>query len=282
MIYTIHSDNLTVSCHSQGAEMVSLQFQNKEWIWQAQYPWKRYAPILFPIVGKLKNNQYSYNNLWFSMPQHGFARDMEWICTKHQNNLIEFELTDNEHTFKMYPFYFSLIVQYQIVQDSLKIQFIVFNPYYKTLPFSIGYHPAFYTKEGIEHYNIQFFPSQNTYHRTLLNEGLLTSYEERLQVIDNTLYLNENMFDKDAIILKNTNINTIILRNQATGESVQISSLCKHWGIWSKCKHFVCIEPWMGIADDTDSTGNILEKESIILLEPYQQWKWNIEIKILH
>ncbi len=284
MIYTLKNNHLEITANSSGAELISLIYKEKELLWQAKDPWKRHAPILFPIVGKIKNNRYIYKHQTFALPQHGFVRDKEWLCTLCQNNTIEFELIDDDISFQQYPFYFSLIVRYKLEQSALNISFNVFNPYHYYLPFSIGYHPAFNTNGNRHSCYLKIISNHNTLERTLLQDGLLTSEKEPLKMSKNMLFLNEELFVKDAIVLENTDIQEIILCNDEWNYEIQVKSLnCKNWGIWTKknCANFICIEPWMGIADKEDVSGIITEKKDIILLSPYQEWSWNIQIKVV-
>ncbi|HPQ09645.1 MAG TPA: aldose 1-epimerase family protein [Bacteroidia bacterium] len=281
MFYQIENNYLKVKFSSQGAEIVSIQYKNQELIWQALPVWKRHAPVLFPIIGKLKNDSYIYNSKIYSLPQHGFARDKEWINTFHSENLCEFELTDDEQTFQNYPFHFSLIIKYQLIQSSLKIHFHIFNPHHSVLPFSIGFHPAFNTFGNLNNCFIQFIPDKTFLYKTILKNGLLSNQKEKLLLENSTLYLNEDLFSNDAIVLENPDISAMILSNPEWNYSIKISpNGCKNWGIWTKCKDFICIEPWMGIADSESTSGNLLKKKDIILLLPYQHFDWYVDIDV--
>ncbi len=283
MDYIIENSFLRVKLNSKGAEITSIQYKDTELIWQGSEPWKRHAPILYPIVGKLKNNEYIYKGNKYSLPQHGFARATEWLCTLQTQTSIEFELTDNENTFIQYPFHFSLIVKYTVINTQLHISFIVFNPDHDPLPFNLGFHPAFNTFSKLNNCYLKIAPEKKFIQRTLLNNGLLSDKKDTLLLNNNTLYLNESLFDNDAIVLEHTLIEEIQLACNDWKYQININSRnCKNWGIWTKkqCSDFVCIEPWMGIADEEITNQNILQKKDIILLSPYESWRWNIQITI--
>jgi len=287
MIYTFSNKALEIKVNTKGAELISLLYKGKELLWQANEPWKRTAPILFPIVGKLKNNQYRYLNTIYTLEQHGFARDKEWLCTSlnAKQGKIQFELTDDEETFSKYPFRFSLISEYSFIDDnSIKIHFKVFNPHYNVLPFSIGLHPAFNTFNDLDNCRV-FFKGHSIplpLKRTLLKDGLLSDEKEIISD-EPTIKLQTCLFENDAIVLENTGINEMILSNKHWNYQISIKSDCKHWGIWTKAKYldFVCIEPWMGIADTINTNGDILNKKDIILLQAYQSFEWSVEIRVL-
>lgn len=287
MVYTLNNKTIALKVNTKGAELISLLYKGKELLWQANDPWKRTAPILFPIVGKLKNNQYRYLNAIYTLEQHGFARDKEWLCTSInvKQGKIQLELTDDDETFSKYPFHFSLITEYSFIDDnSIKIHFKVFNPHYNVLPFSIGFHPAFNTFNDLDNCKV-FFKGHSIplpLKRTLLKDGLLSDEKEIISD-DTNIKLQANLFENDAIVLENAGINEAILSNNNWNYQISIKSNCNHWGIWTKpkCTNFVCIEPWMGIADNLNTNGDILNKKDIILLEAYQFLEWDVEIRIL-
>ncbi|RME18964.1 MAG: aldose 1-epimerase family protein [Bacteroidetes bacterium] len=268
---------------TKGAELVSWQYQNHELIWNANEPWKRHAPILFPIVGKLLNDTYIYKNNTYHLTQHGFARDVQWLCTLHTNDTIEFELTDNDYTLQHYPFHFSLIILYKLIDTSLHLTFKVFNPSHKNLPFSIGYHPAFHLPHPIQHYFLKFYPPQKQIVSTLLHNGLITQQKNTIPLHNSALPLHTQLFDNDAIVLENTNISKIELYTPNENFSICIQSdKIKNWGIWTKprCQQFICIEPWIGIADSKNHNQQLEQKKDIVLLPPYQSFEWKIIIEI--
>lgn len=287
MVYTLNNKTIALKVNTKGAELISLLYKGKELLWQANDPWKRTAPILFPIVGKLKNNQYRYLNAIYTLEQHGFARDKEWLCTSInvKQGKIQLELTDDDETFSKYPFHFSLITEYSFIDDnSIKIHFKVFNPHYNVLPFSIGFHPAFNTFNDLDNCQV-FFKGHSIslpLKRTLLKDGLLSDEKEIISD-DTNIKLQANLFENDAIVLENAGINEAILSNNNWNYQISIKSNCNHWGIWTKpkCTNLVCIEPWMGIADNLNTNGDILNKKDIILLEAYQFLEWDVEIRIL-
>ncbi len=290
MEYSLQNKYLQLIVSTKGAEIVSLKHNNVELMWQAEKEWQRHAPILFPIVGKLKNNQYIINDKMYSLPQHGFARDREWLCTLHTNTTLQFELTDDDETFKMYPFYFSLLAEYELQENIVKITFKVFNPYHYVLPFSIGFHPAFNTFGKLDECTLKFNRRNKSLplQRTFLCEGLLSKQKEAISFInanEEKLSLSTPLFDNDALVFEDGGIESMGLENSSLDYSIQVSaSNCRNWGIWTKpgCNQFVCIEPWMGIADTTDHNGNFFNKKDIILLDAYRSWEWGVEIHILN
>ena len=115
--YQIKNHKMTLTVAEQGAEIRSVEVDGMERMWDANPAfWGRTAPILFPIVGALKDNSYQYEGETYSMSQHGFARDMEFTLTEQTEESLQFVLSDNSETYENYPFHFQLTVSYEIFE----------------------------------------------------------------------------------------------------------------------------------------------------------------------
>jgi galactose mutarotase-like enzyme len=69
--------NLIAQIDHLGAELCSLKNNQKtEYIWEGNIEFWGKHPVLFPIVGTLKNNIYQYKDKTYHLPRHGFARDI--------------------------------------------------------------------------------------------------------------------------------------------------------------------------------------------------------------
>ncbi len=109
MSLQIQNEQLIATFQTRGAELVSLKAKKTgiEYIWQGDPVfWSRHAPILFPIVGRLKNDQYKYQGQTYHLPQHGFARDQEFIVSEQSTEKISFLLKSSPDTKQNYPFDF--------------------------------------------------------------------------------------------------------------------------------------------------------------------------------
>jgi galactose mutarotase-like enzyme len=272
-IHTIKNNLLSISVNSIGAELTSLKSSDCELLWQADKKvWARYAPVLFPVVGKLKDDIYSYDGNQYSLSQHGFARDKEFTLIYKDEKSLEFELTASESTLAIFPFHFSLIIQYELNGNALSVSYRVFNPDNKDLLFSIGAHPGFscnrVPNENIHDYKLIFEPKQEL-HAQKLENGLITDNGYTLGLEENSLHLSVKLFDDDAIVLKDSQVNSVKLVSEKSKPVIKMN--CQGWpyfGIWAKrgSHSFVCLEPWYGIADHVNSTRDITKKEGIIRL----------------
>jgi galactose mutarotase-like enzyme len=73
---SISNDRLAVTVNEKGAELQSLQLDGREYLWQADPKfWSKRSPVLFPIVGELRDGKYLFAGKEYELPRHGFARD---------------------------------------------------------------------------------------------------------------------------------------------------------------------------------------------------------------
>ena len=276
MNYEIKNEFIKAKIKSFGAELNSLQKidEDLEYIWQGDSKyWNRHSPILFPIVGRLKNDSYTYQNQKYNMSQHGFARDKEFEVIKNEVDFIEFRLKSDEKTLEIYPFAFELYLSYKLEKSKLIVSYKVINKSDDKMLFSIGAHPAFNwtlkEDEKKEDYFIEFEDLKQTKRYFLNDLGLLYKKED-LKIIDNKIPLNEKLFKNDALVFNDVNIKIITLKNSNNENFVKLNfKNFPYLGIWSKPSGspFICIEPWFGIADDENSIQNFEEKKGLISLQ---------------
>jgi galactose mutarotase-like enzyme len=280
---TISNSNLTAQINHFGAELFSLKnSKNREFIWEGNPAfWGKHSPILFPIVGTLKNNSFRYKKSEYHLSRHGFARDIEFELIKKSDESATFSLISSIETKKMYPFDFELQICYSLVEKKLNIDYKVINKNEATIPFSIGAHPAFALPKLFEDYTLKFEHNEILTSYELEND-LLSDNFSTIKMIDNQVPLNYSLFEKDALIFKKLESKSItILENQNPLLRVRFDDF-PNLGIWTKVNApFLCIEPWLGYSDTVHSTGNILEKEGIQLLEAKKSKEFNFSIEIL-
>jgi galactose mutarotase-like enzyme len=280
---TISNSNLTAQINHFGAELFSLKnSENKEYIWEGNPAfWGKHSPILFPIVGTLKNNCFHYKESEYHLSRHGFARDMEFELIEKSENSAKFSLTSSEESRKVYPFNFELQICYSLEENKLNIYYKVINKNDAIMPFSIGAHPAFALPKLFESYALLFEHNEILTSYELEND-LLSDHFSTIEMIDNQVPLNYSLFEKDALIFKKLQSKSItILENQNPLLRVRFDDF-PNLGIWTKSNApFLCIEPWLGYSDTVHSSGNILEKEAIQLLEAKKSLECNFNIEIL-
>lgn len=289
VVYTLTNGIISLTVKSKGAEMTSIKNvkDGGEYLWQPQNTiyWQRQSPLLFPIVGKLKEGQYVANGVKYPMNQHGFVRDMEFDWIGKTDNQVIFWLKDNTESQKQYPYRFELRVIYTLIENKVSVRFLVTNNDPTVMHFSIGAHPAFKCplKEGdmFNDYYLEFEQNE-TINRNFLEGGLIGERVEPLLTNNNKLPLNVDLFREDAVIMKGLQSKSVTLKTNKHKKSVTISYPdFPYLAAWTQVNApFVCIEPWKGLADKTTSTGDIREKEGIISLEPGKKFECEYFISI--
>lgn len=265
----IHANGLSASIQLKGAELSQLSGENGEnlmWHVDDAY-WNRCAPVLFPIVGKLKNDSYHWNKQSYYMKQHGFARDSQFTLIEQLEHKVVLQLNANHETKQQFPFDFQLTITYECLSTGLKISHEVLNTSESELPISFGGHPGFHLSESLANYKL-VFPNTFTEKRWLIENGLYTG-EFEVMTINKELQLNDALFESDAIVFKNPPFQTVDLVHKTRGKIVALS--CEDWdavGFWTKKDApFFCIEPWWGWADNRDQSDDYRAKEGLYWLK---------------
>lgn len=279
---------------SFGGELLSFKLDGIEKIHQGEESrdengkvyWKRHAPVLFPIVGKLKRSQTLINGRTYEMSQHGFARDMEFEPITKLDNFHSYVLKSNKYTMARFPFEFELYNTYRQEENKLIFIYKVVNTGNNNMPFAIGGHPAFKVdpddlKQG--NYYLEFAEEEEKAHFLYLVDGLVgTEYSKNLLINDKYLLLDEHTFDNDALIIKGIQNKKINLINRRTRKTV-LTFEYDGWpylGIWSKPgAPFLCLEPWTSTADRVNSNNVFVQKTDLIILEPGEEFenKFSVE-----
>ncbi|MES2387413.1 MAG: aldose 1-epimerase family protein [Bacteroidota bacterium] len=290
MPHILSNNLLAVGVHAQGAELCSLvrHTDSREYIWQAEpIVWARHAPVLFPIVGKLRNNAYEYYGKTWYLPQHGFARDMDFkIVTESADELV-FELQQTEATLNFYPFLFRLQISYKLAGNRLAIKYTVINPdSEKPLYFGIGAHPGFaapaHADESISDYYLEFEKPETLFRQNL--EAGLRLPAETVPYLDNArvIALSDEIFKDDALVFAGHESAYVRLLNKRGDYSLKIEIKdFPYLGIWAKPgAPFVCVEPWYGIADTRNASPDYTVKEGNIKLEAGREWSAEFAITV--
>ena len=286
---TIENDTIRLSINLKGAEMSSLYNKSNglEYLWQADpHHWARHAPILFPIVGKLKNDEYRYEGRIYSLSQHGFARDMEFEMIMRDDYSATFQLDSTMGTRLAYPFKFRLLINYTLEKNKVHIRYEVKNRDHNPLYFSIGAHPAFNCplREGEKRSDYQFvFEKEETFARHEIRNGLRTGGVEVALESTRILPIADDLFEKDAWVLAGLKSSSIgIQKGEERILTFQFSGF-PYLGLWSKSKDspFVCIEPWFGMADLFEHNQELVDKEGLVVLEDMGEFSCNYSIEIL-
>ena len=294
-MYNLKNDLLNVNIKSEGAELSAItSIKNKtEFIWQADPTiWGSHAPNLFPIIGVMKDNCYIHDGKTFTMTKHGFVRHNKTFKIKKTSETdISFLLNSNPELYKMYPFLFEFEISYKLTENILSINHKVINVDSKPLYFSIGGHPAFncplYSDENYTDYSLEFEKAEHSESHLLDNaSGLVTTITKPVFTQDNTINLHSNLFNEDALIFKDLKSRKVTLTHHKKGPVLAVTFKdFPFLGIWAKPNApYVCIEPWLGIADSESTNQKIETKEGIIALDTGKTFNasYSIEIEKRH
>ena len=272
----------------EGGELLSFKIDGVEKIHQGKDTldengkvyWKRHAPVLFPIVGKLKRGHTLINGRTYEMGQHGFARDLEFEAITKLDNFQQYVLRSNNYTLARFPYSFELYTTYKCDKNILTVEYKVVNSGYTNMPFSIGGHPAFKIdqddmKRG--NYYLEFADEEPNCHFLYLVDGLVGTDYAKNRLIDNKyLELDEHTLDNDAIIVKGIKNKKIYLNNSRTKRRVLTLEYgdFNYLGIWSKPgAPFLCLEPWTSTADRVYGDGVFAKKPDTIILPPEESFE---------
>lgn len=271
---TLTNEFLTASFSEIGAELKSLVFGGKEYIWEGRSEvWSGSAPILFPICGGLKDDKYTYKGKEYTLKKHGYARFATFEIEDKTDSSVVFLHKSDEETKKSFPFDYELRVTYTLIAKTLRVGYSVKNLTDGNMYFSIGSHEAYYTPEGIEDYDV-VFPQNETLNAYVLYGNLLSTQVLPIIKDSNILPLYDKDFTVDALVFKDLKSRTATLRNRKTGKAVQVDfPNADYFLLWHKPNSpYMCLEPWSGIPDIVGSSYDITEKEGIITLESGKEY----------
>jgi len=284
--HTLHSEGISATIKGAGAELCSLRnAEGLELLWQAGPAWPRHSPLLFPIVGRLKDDQLRHREKTYPMTQHGFARDLRFSWLRREPNLCQLVLCDEPDTRSRYPFAFRLEVTYAVSGAELEVTLRVDNHGNEVLPASIGAHPAFNWPLSPElskdEYTLSFSNEEIAPIRRL-KEGLMQAAPEPTPIRGKTLGLSERLFDDDAVIL-DVLASSSVRYAGPRGPSIEMSwEGFRELGIWSKPggAPFLCIEPWRGFASPADFDGEFADKPGLMHIPPAEQQVLRYRIRV--
>lgn len=290
MAVMIENQGLSATINERGAELVSLidKTSGKEYLWSGDSKyWQYKSPILFPIIGRLKDDRYRLDGYEYQLPCGGFARDFDFEVISRKDNQVVFELHSSVITKKFYPYDFILRVAYILRNHTIQIKYEVENPAEDEMWFSLGSQPAFKIPLDRSHYFddylIQLDPPTDRNRIPLKNSYADIDHlqEERQPEIE----VNHAMFSDDTLIFDLGEVPTTVkLVDPDKKHGIQLAIQdAKYLGIWSSYPQkgsFVCLEPWWGICDTVDSDQEFKHKFANNYLKGYQVFKTGYTISL--
>ena len=278
---------LTVSSHGAEKQTLISKETNINYLRDVDKYWNRKAPLLFPIVGKLRDLKTFINNKEYSMNQHGFVRDQEFELYSQSESELVLVNKFNEETLKKYPFEYQVFVKYTLVEKTLYTEFIVQNLDYQVIPFNYGGHPGFrlplYENETFEDYSVKFEKTENFDAPTVNLENGTLNFDKTIPYKNiDEIKLDYKYFEIDAIVIPEVKSQSVKLVNK-DNKGIKFDFLgFPSLAIWTKPNApFVCLEPWIGYADHSDSNYQFIEKDNMQFLNPGETFQATYAITIL-
>ncbi len=291
MIYTIKNDKIEVSVEDLGAQMRSIKdATGKEYLWQGDEKyWNGSAPNLFPYIARLTEGKYILKGRTYEMPKHGFLRNSVLKLKEKTQTKMVFSLTDSEETYRMYPYHFEIKVKYELFENELKVSYNVANKDKKVMYFGVGGHPGFQVpveKElSFEDYFIEFAKGTDMKRVGMSEDCFVTGKDEAFPLEENRrLYLHHNLFDDDAIILKDAPSKVVLASEKGSARIEMETSHLEYWGIWHKPASdapYVCIEPWSSLPSKKDIIEDLEKQDNLVSLKPDGYYTGFFKVKIV-
>jgi len=293
MIFELQNRNLLVKADSIGAELKSIKRVNDsedvEYLWQLNPKiWERQAPLLFPVIGRLKDEEYTYAGQTYKIGIHGFARFKDFTTERISDDEINFIFENDEETLIEFPFKFRLTVSYKLNSMDIIKSHKVENLGDSIMPYEVGghegYNLALFSDEQMEDYYLEF-PDMNSLETYTADDNVMINKEKLSIELDNgKIYLSPEVFKKDALIMDEFVKNKIMLRNTKNDRGIDVEfNDFKYLGIWTKYmrSNYVCIEPWSSLPDCNFLGKELNKKQDVRLLEPKQSEKLSYTITVI-
>ena len=286
----LKNEQLEIEVKLHGAELCSLKDVESgiQYLRNADPKyWGRTSPVLFPFVGSVRDKKFKYNGTEYPMNQHGFARDTEFEQIAAGEDFVTYRLCADEESKKKYPFDFVLEITHRLENNRLSVEWNVKNVDDKEMYFTIGGHPAFNVNilpdTDFEDYSLVFKEGIETLSYILIdaeNGTPLTDETHKLELTNSKYALKKDMFDKDALVFDNGQIEWAALALPDGKPYIALESKnFPNFGIWSKPgAPYVCLEPWCGRCDNKGFQGEISEKPGINTLKAGEVFKKSYDI----
>lgn len=294
-MYIIRNSFLEIGVKNPGAELCHIKGvkSNLQFMWDAKPNiWGSHAPNLFPIIGALKDDSFIFKGESYHLPKHGIIRNNSkvYLVEKTENKLT-FGLDYDKDTLEQYPFKFEFRISFTLNDHRISINHSIKNLDSEPLYFSLGGHPAFrcpvFNGESYDDYFLEFeTKEQSKTHLINPENGLISNRTKPILKNTKTLQLSHALFNDDALIFKDIISRSVQLKSKKHGTLLTVSYPdFNYLGIWAKPDgDFVCIEPWLGIADHEDHDQDFKTKEGILKLDAYDLFEaaYHIEINKSH
>lgn len=263
---------VVVSAAGGALQHIRERSSNFEYLWQdAAGIWSGPAPVLFPIIGGLREKAIRWDGRRYPLRNHGFARDRIFTVQQNDATTVTLELIGGGPEDDSFPLPYRLELTYALQGRSLRVSANITNPGSDVLPVGIGFHPGL---------NVTFDD-----HATLTvtsdgpliqlvkdpASGFLTGERRLWTAQSRELPLTGDAPGRGAIVLAASAPVTATLTDPATGHRVRLVSPSPYFGIWRRVRpgaDFICLEPWWSTTDPVAPYDDLRAKPHLPHLAP--------------
>ena len=288
-LIAIASPALSAAINPLGAELWSLRDAQGGDLMTDADPrwWTGHAPLLFPFVGRSRGDVYRLDGQAYPMPQHGFARRSAFAVVEQGDESALFRLEADDASRAIYPFDFRLDMGFALTDATLHMTATVANRGEAVMPFAFGYHPAFAWPlpygGGVEDHRIVFEHPEPAPIRKVGDEPGLIAHEHAPSPVEgNSLAPTHDMFAGDALIWDDL-ASRSLLWGVPGQPRLRIDFPDTPWlGLWQKPgAHYLCVEPWAGMADLAGFEGDVWAKQGIMALPPGDARSFRMDVSLV-
>lgn len=290
MIVEIKNEYLSLTVETSGAEMQSLvSADGINYLWNGDTAyWAGRSPVLFPFVGRLFGKRYRLSGREYPLGLHGFACRCEFEVKERQADRVIFSLRDSAMTREQFPFAFELRVGYALIGRSVEVTYSVDNLGEETMFFGLGGHPGFNVPfepgTEFEDYYLRFSEPCSPELVGFSDSVLLSGENEPYELEGGQLLpLRHELFDMDAVVLKNTP-GSVTIASDKSSRSITVSyPQMPYVGFWQASKKqapYLCVEPWVSLPGREGVVEDFENISDLIRLEGHENYTniWTISI----
>lgn len=284
MSVTLSSPLLEAQISKHGAELTILRDEaGRDLLWNGDPAfWTGRSPLLFPIVGRLRDDRTLIEGRSYSMKQHGFARTSTFEVVDASDHACLLRLDADDTTRELYPYDFRFDMTYRIEGAGLILTASIFNRDERAMPVSFGFHPALLWPlpygGGRNAHEIRFEKVEPA-SLHVLSDGLIGAASRQTPIQGDCLKLHDNLFQDGALVW--SKLESRRVRYGVPGHrSITVTfPQMPHLGIWTKPgAGYVCIEPWQGYADPVGFEGKFMDKPGIQMIPPGKSRDFSMSI----
>lgn len=267
----IASDRLAADIDGFGAQLVSLRHHRTgELLWQGDRAiWPDHAPVLFPVVGRVRDDLLLVDGRPWPMLTHGVAKRADFAVTALAADHVRLALGGHD----AFPFRFLLTLDYRAEGETLSVAMTIENrEARRTMPANFGFHPGFAWPlpgaSGKAGHAITFAESEDVCIRRLTSERLVAPHDGE-RFTGRVLSLSDDLFVPSAMMLAGLRSRSVLFSGPTdTRVTVDFSDF-PVLALWMRGGgDFLCIEPWRALPQGEDYVGDYADQPGIALIPP--------------